>query len=165
MVSTGDKLINGVYPIEEVTLAYESLQADNKPLMVLLDYGQVELGKINEYLNQDKKVILHTNANKNRSIINVALVGSGGFATGMHMPNIENKYKLHAVMSRTGHSAKSVAKQYGATYATTNLEDVLNDKDIDLVMIATRHDSHASLVLKACICRKTTCYKSARVLW
>lgn len=156
LVSTGDikldKLINGVYPIEEVTQAYESLQADNKPLMVLLDYGQVELGKIHEYLNQDKKVILHTNANKNKSIINVALVGSGGFATGMHMPNIEklsNKYKLHAVMSRTGHSAKSVAKQYGATYATTNLEDVLNDKDIDLVMIATRHDSHASLVLQA----------------
>ena len=156
LLSTGDikldKLINGVYPIEEVTQAYESLQADNKPLMVLLDYGQVELGKIHEYLNQDKKVILHTNANKNKSIINVALVGSGGFATGMHMPNIEklsNKYKLHAVMSRTGHSAKSVAKQYGATYATTNLEDVLNDKDIDLVMIATRHDSHASLVLQA----------------
>ncbi|WP_323665201.1 bi-domain-containing oxidoreductase [Aliarcobacter butzleri] len=156
LVSTGDikldKLINGVYPIEEVTQAYESLQADNKPLMVLLDYGQVELGKINEYLNQDKKVILHTNANKNKSIINVALVGSGGFATGMHMPNIEklsNKYKLHAVMSRTGHSAKSVAKQYGATYATTNLEDILNDKEVDLVMIATRHDSHASLVLQA----------------
>lgn len=156
LLSTGDikldKLINGVYPIEEVTQAYESLQADNKPLMVLLDYGQVELGRIHEYLNQDRKVILHTNANKNKSIINVALVGSGGFATGMHMPNIEklsNKYKLHAVMSRTGHSAKSVAKQYGATYATTNLEDVLNDKDIDLVMIATRHDSHASLVLQA----------------
>jgi len=156
LVSTGDikldKLINGVFSIEEVTQAYESLQTDNKPLMVLLDYGQVELGKIHEYLNQDKKVILHTNANKNKSIINVALVGSGGFATGMHMPNIEklsNKYKLHAVMSRTGHSAKSVAKQYGATYATTNLEDILNDKEVDLVMIATRHDSHASLVLQA----------------
>jgi len=156
LVSTGDikldKLINGVYPIEEVTLAYESLQANNKPLMVLLDYGQVELGKIHEYLNQDKKVILHTNANKNRSIINVALVGSGGFATGMHMPNIEklsNKYKLHAVMNRTGHSAKSVAKQYGATYATTNLEDILRDANVDLVMIATRHDSHGSLVLQA----------------
>lgn len=156
LVSTGDikldKLINGVYPIEEVTQAYESLQADNKPLMVLLDYGQVELGKIHEYLNQDKKVILHTNANKNRSIINVALVGSGGFATGMHLPNIEklsNKYKLHAVMSRTGHSAKSVAKQYGASYATTNLEDILKDDAVDLVMIATRHDSHASLVLQA----------------
>ena len=147
-----DQLIHGVYAIEEVTKAYESLQADTRPLMVLLDYGQVELGKIHEYLNQDKKVVLHTHNTKEKSIINVALVGSGGFATGMHMPNIEKlsgKYKLHAVMSRTGHSAKSVAKQYGAKYATTDLDDILQDDEVDLVLIATRHDSHASLVLKA----------------
>lgn len=147
-----DKLINGVYKIEEVTKAYESLQEANKPLMVLLDYGEVELGQIQEYLNHDKKVIVNTNAKKKDGVINVALVGSGGFATGMHLPNIEklsSKYKLHAVMSRTGHSAKSAAKQYGAKYATTNYEDILNDKDVDLVMIATRHDSHAQLVLQA----------------
>ncbi len=147
-----NKIINGVYKIEDVTKAFESLQASVKPLMVLLDYGQVELEKIEEYLTQDKKVVINSNIKIKKDIINVALVGSGGFATGMHMPNIEKlsfKYKLHAVMSRTGHSAKSVAKQYGAKYATTNYDDILNDKDVDLVMIATRHDSHATLVLQA----------------
>ncbi len=147
-----DKIINGVYKIEDVTKAFESLQASVKPLMVLLDYGQVELEKIEEYLTQDKKVVINSNIEIKKDIINVALIGSGGFATGMHMPNMEklsSKYKLHAVMSRTGHSAKSVAKQYGAKYATTNYDDILNDKDIDLVMIATRHDSHATLVLQA----------------
>jgi len=66
-----------------------------------------------------------------------------------NIEKLSSKYKLHAVMSRTGHSAKSVAKQYGAKYATTNYEDILNDKDVDLVMIATRHDSHATLTLQA----------------
>ncbi len=156
LVSTGDikldKLINGVYPIEQVTEAYESLKANAKPLMVLLDYGEAELGRIHDYLTQEKKVILNHTTNANKSIINVALIGSGGFATGMHMPNIEKlstKYKLHAVMSKTGHKAKAVAKQYGATYATTNYEDILGDKEVDLVLIATRHDSHASLALQA----------------
>jgi predicted dehydrogenase len=70
----------------------------------------------------------------------------------MHMPNMEkmtSKYELYAVMSRTGHSAKSVATQYGAKYATTNYEDILSDENVDMVMIATRHDSHATLVLQA----------------
>jgi len=147
-----DKIINGIYDIENVTEAFESLQTEIKPLMVLLDYGKVELEKIEDYVSEDKKVIINSNIFTKKDIINVALVGSGGFATGMHLPNIEklsSKYKLHAVMSRTGHSAKSVAKQYGANYATTEYEDILNDKDVDLVMIATRHDSHAELVLQA----------------
>ncbi len=147
-----DKIINGIYKIENVTEAFESLNSSSKPLMVLLDYGKVELEKIDEYLSQEKKVVVNNSVSVNKNIINVALVGSGGFATGMHMPNIEklsDKYKLHAVMSRTGHSAKSVAKQYGAQYATTDYEDILKDKEIDLVLIATRHDSHAALVLQA----------------
>lgn len=147
-----DRLINGIYPIENVTEAFESLQAPEKPLMVLLDYGKVELENIKEYLTEDKKIVTNNNIITKKGVINVALIGSGGFGAGMHLPNIEKiqkKYRLYAVMSRTGHSAKSVAKQYGAKYATTDYDDILNDNNIDLVLIATRHDSHASFVLKA----------------
>lgn len=147
-----DRLINGIYPIDNVTEAFESLQAPEKPLMVLLDYGKVELENIKEYLTEDKKIVTNNNIITKKGVINVALIGSGGFGAGMHLPNIEKiqkKYRLYAVMSRTGHSAKSVAKQYGAKYATTDYDDILNDNNIDLVLIATRHDSHASFVLKA----------------
>lgn len=156
LVHTGaiklDKLIDAKYSIEKVTEAFESLQAPGaKPLMVLLDYGITNLEKIETYLNHDRKVILNNNPLQ-KEIINVALIGAGGFATGMHLPNIaklSSKYKLHAVMNRTGHKAKVVAEQYKANYATTNYEDILNDKDVDLVLISTRHDSHAELSLKA----------------
>ena len=156
LVHTGaiklDKLIDSKYNIEQVTEAFESLQVSGaKPLMVLLDYGKVELGNIKNYLNHDRKVVLNSNPVK-KEIINIALVGAGGFATGMHLPNIEklsSKYKLYAVVNRTGHKAKTVAEQYGASYTTTNYEDILKDENVDLVLIATRHDSHASLVLQA----------------
>jgi len=156
LVHTGmiklDKLIDANYPIEKVTEAFESLQAPGaKPLMVLLDYGIADLEQLETYLNHDRKVVLNNNPLQ-KDIINVALIGAGGFATGMHLPNIaklSNKYKLHAVMNRTGHKAKSVSEQYKANYATTNYEDILNDKDVDLVLISTRHDSHAELSLKA----------------
>lgn len=156
LVHTGaiklDKLIDSKYNIEQVTEAFESLQVSGaKPLMVLLDYGKVELESIDNYLTHNRKVVLNSNPVK-KEIINVALVGAGGFATGMHLPNIEklsSKYKLYAVVNRTGHKAKTVAEQYGASYTTTNYEDILKDENVDLVLIATRHDSHASLVLQA----------------
>lgn len=145
-------LINGKYPIDSVTEAYESLSRGKKPLMVLLEYGGFDDVKLQQYLEGDKKVIVKNDFCKKNGVINVALIGAGGFATGMHLPNMEkmaDKYQLYAVMSRKGHSAKSVAKQFGAKYATTELDDILNDKDVDLVMVATRHDSHAELVLKS----------------
>lgn len=145
-------LINGIYRIESVTEAYESLSQDSKPLMVLLEYGNFDDSKLQQYLQGDKKIVLKNYVTKKSGAINVALIGAGGFATGMHLPNMEkmpDKYQLYAVMSRKGHSAKSVAKQFGAKYATTELEDILNDENVDLVMIATRHDSHAELTLKS----------------
>jgi len=156
LVHTGDinlsKLIDEKFTIDKVTQAFESLQAPGaKPLMVLLDYGKTDLIELDHYLNHDRKIIINNNPIK-KEIINVALIGAGGFATGMHLPNISklsNKYKLHAVMSLTGHKAKTVAEQYQANYATTNFEDILDDKDVDLVLISTRHDSHAELSLKA----------------
>ena len=156
LVSAGmiklDKLIEGNYPIEQVTEAFETLQSrDSKPLMVLLDYGIPELSQVETYLNHARKVQINT-IPAAKGVISVALVGAGGFATGMHLPNMSklaNKYRLHAVVNRTGHKAKTVAQQYGANYATTNFYDILDDKDVDLVLIATRHDSHAELALKA----------------
>lgn len=147
-----DKLINAIYPIERAMEAFESLQKSNsKPLMVLLDYGKPDIAKTEEYLYHDKKIYINTKP-VNKELINIALVGAGGFATGMHLPNIKklsNKYRLYVVMNRTGLKAKIVAEQYDAAYATSNYEDILNDKNIDLVFICTRHDSHAELTLKA----------------
>ena len=156
LVHTGaiklDKLIDAKYNIDNVTEAFESLQTTGaKPLMVLLNYGMTDLEDLDSYLNHDRKVVLNNNTIK-KDIINIALIGAGGFATSMHLPNIaklSSKYNLHAVMNRTGHKAKAVAEQYKANYATTSYEDVLNDKDVDLVLISTRHDSHAELSLKA----------------
>jgi predicted dehydrogenase/threonine dehydrogenase-like Zn-dependent dehydrogenase len=147
-----DKLINATYPIEKVSEAFASLQQPGqKPLMVLLDYGSIDHENLADYKQRDRKVSISTLHVKS-DVVNIALIGVGGFATGMHLPNIEklsDKYRLHCVVNRTGHKAKSVAEKYHATYATTDYQDVLNDKDVDLVLIATRHDSHATLTLQA----------------
>jgi len=147
-----DQLINAVYPIHQVTEAFESLQrAQEKPLMVLLDYGTIGADRMTECLNHDRKVPIATSPVVNE-VVNVALVGAGAFATGIHLPNIKKlakKFRLHCIVSRTGHKAKSVAQQYQACYATTDYQDAIRDPDVDLILICTRHDSHAELVVQA----------------
>ena len=65
------------------------------------------------------------------------------------LPRLKSEFALQAVLSRTGANARAIADQFGAAYATTAFEHVLADSDVDLVMIATRHDLHGSMVFKA----------------
>jgi predicted dehydrogenase len=69
----------------------------------------------------------------------------------MHIPNLPKAgpFELRAVASRTGTDAHGVAARHGAAYATTDPAEVLADPEIDVVLIATRHDTHARLALEA----------------
>lgn len=141
-----EKLVDAIFPIDQITEAFDSLQKeDEKPIIVLLDYTKTK--------SEDSDSIIQIKTKSvSKDIINVGLIGAGSFATGMHLPNMKKlngKYNLKGVMSRTGFKAKNVADQFDAEYATANVDDILNDATIDLVLIATRHDSHADLVLKS----------------
>lgn len=143
-----ESLISTVFPIDQATAAYETLKdAGAKPLMVLLSYPSIQSGN----------PIVRTISNKSVAKgapgqVRMAVVGAGSFAKGMHLPNIKDmsdRYMLHTVVSRTGHNAIATAKQFGALNASTDFDLILQDADIDAVLIATRHNLHAEMVLKA----------------
>ncbi|KAF0100129.1 MAG: oxidoreductase [bacterium] len=140
-------LIAAVHPIDQVDAAYRSLQGGTeKPLMVLLSYPQRIVGPVH-------RVELAPAVSRVASeVIRIGLIGAGGFAKGMHLPNLmemQADFRLRAVASRTGHNATATGKRFGAEYATTDYREVLADQDIDAVIVATRHDSHGRLALEA----------------
>jgi len=147
-----EQMISKIYPIEKVSEAFETFNSsDLKPLLIVLDYGVFQEEKFNDYVNRERKLQLNFNA-LSKDVFNVAIVGLGGFANNMHLPNLlklKDKFRIYAVMDRTGLKAKEAANKYGANIATTDFNDILNDQNIDLVMICTRHDSHADLTLRA----------------
>lgn len=155
-----DLLIDAVFPIEEVENAFLKLNSqENKPISTLLDYGTSNVNEILEKFSYPRRKFntSHHLKKVNSEVVQVALVGAGGFAKGMHLPNIKKlagKFHLRAVMSRTGHSAAAVAQQYGAAYSTTDYDEILRDSEIDLVMICTRHESHAEIAHKALLAGK-----------
>jgi predicted dehydrogenase/threonine dehydrogenase-like Zn-dependent dehydrogenase len=145
-------LLEKVYPIEKVEEAYEELQKPERPLVLLLEYDQ-NLSEGFQTLRQERsKVLVSSKVAKKEGIINVGIIGAGNFANDIHLPNLfrlKSKYNIYAIMNKTPHKAKTVAEQYNAHYATCNIDDILDDKAIDLVLIATRHNLHGYYVLKA----------------
>jgi predicted dehydrogenase/threonine dehydrogenase-like Zn-dependent dehydrogenase len=136
------------YDVSNAPQAYLDLNNSvNKPLLTFLQYPVN-----NEVVG---RVVINNKANISKhgsSIVKVALVGAGGFAKAMHLPNLQalsKQFLLTAVMSRTGHNAIATAKRYGAKKSTTSYDEILSDNDVDAIIIATRHSLHAEMALMA----------------
>ncbi|GAB5429123.1 MAG: bi-domain-containing oxidoreductase [Devosia indica] len=138
-------LVGEPFAVDQANAAYSALKDKERgELIVLLKYD--------ETAPIIRRVNLRATPVAGRELINVGLAGAGGFAQGMHLPNmvkLRKHFALRAVMSRTGSNAKAIATQYEANYATTDYDELLADGEIDLVMVATRHNLHAPMVLKA----------------
>lgn len=144
-----NELPTEVYALREAGQAYAKLKGEGaKPSLVFLEY---DAESAMDGLSGARRVDVSPGETVS-GIVRVGLAGAGGFAQGVHLPNmvrIRDRIALHAVMSRTGSNAKAVAKQYQARYATTDYRELLDDSDIDLIMIASRHDLHGAMVLQA----------------
>lgn len=147
-----DKLIEKIFPIDKIAEAFESLSSNvPRPLIILLEYNSKEISP-SAYLTQFRKRWEVANKYVKEGKINIAVVGTGNFATSVHLPNLaklRDKFNIYAIVNRTGYKAKVYAEQYEAEYATTDIDTVLSDSEVDLVLITTRHDTHAELTLKS----------------
>lgn len=137
-----------IYKINNAKEAYQDLnKKGNRPLLSFLKYNKAKKTNGNTLVlgSNDSK-------NKNKSRIRLALVGAGGFAKGMHLPNIQSlskDFELNAIVSRSGHNAMATARRYGAKIASTDFNEVIKSNDIDAVLISTRHSLHCEMAIDA----------------
>jgi predicted dehydrogenase/threonine dehydrogenase-like Zn-dependent dehydrogenase len=142
-----EPLISKIYELEDAPAAYKSFHTGGEnPVIVLLKYAIDKMSMPSVRIENP----LHSGNSADK--VNIAIIGAGGFATSTHLPNIKsqsNAYNLQAVMTTHGHSATNVAKQFGAKYATTDYHSILRDPDTHAVVICTRHNIHARVVVEA----------------
>ena len=81
----------------------------------------------------------------------VGWVGAGMFSTGTLLPALRAAgfNRLVAVGSAGGLSATRAAQRHGFEKAVAGADAVLADPDVTVAVIATPHDTHASLVVTA----------------
>jgi len=83
--------------------------------------------------------------------VGVSFVGAGSFAQNFLLPRLRENAaaELRCVVTATGLNARGVAQRFGFESATTDAAAALDDPGTRAVFIATRHDTHAELVVRA----------------
>lgn len=137
-------LLETKYPVADAAAAYAALAGGGR-LAALLEYPGTAI--------EPARVVRNPAARSaGTGKIRLALVGAGNFARQAHLPvlaGLSDRCVIRAVMSRTGHNAQETARSTGAAYGTSDFQAVLDDAEVDAVLIATRHDLHADLALRA----------------
>lgn len=137
-------LITHCFDFEEAKRAYQVLSEDKKALGIVLQYHsavaerQVEAIQFTStpHMVPDKPTL--------------GLIGAGNYARRQLIPAFKKGgAKLHAIATSGGVTAAFHGKKAGFSKAVRGIEPLLLDSDINLITIATRHDSHADFVTQA----------------
>lgn len=80
----------------------------------------------------------------------MGIIGAGNFASATMIPALlKAKADIKYIASAQGLSAKVLAKKAGAALATSDYKRIIEDPEVDLVIVTTRHNLHAEMVMEA----------------
>jgi len=140
-------LITHEYSIEKAQDAYGLITENpNKER-----YVGVLLGYPQRPEKTERTISLHKEKCKVEGKIGVGIIGGGNFVRGTILPNMTKipDYELIGIATSGSSSSGQVTKKYPFRYATTDYKKLLQDPDIDLIVIATPHNTHAPLAIEA----------------
>ncbi len=141
-------LISHRFAVEDAASAYEVVSGREASLGILLEYPDVEIVP-DERLTGRTVTLLPAPA-RAEGKVRIGFIGAGNYATTVLIPAFAAAgARLVCVASGAGVSGVHAGRKFGFERTTTDTDALLADPDIDAVVIATRHDSHAGLVCRA----------------
>jgi len=151
LIAAGDlrvaPLVTHRFPIDGVEPAYELVagERNERAIAILIEYPEVSAPATRVELPAAKP------AAPARDTIRMGVIGAGQFAKAVLLPAFRrcSGVRFDVVCTASGLTSRKVAETYGARYCTSDAAEVIADDEIDAVLIATRHDMHAGLVMDA----------------
>jgi len=116
-------------------------------------YGQMGGNKIASLLKYKQDAVMPSNQlilkqgefKSQKGVIGI--IGAGNFTKMTMLPAMKGlPVHFKYIASAGGLSSKSLASKYGFNTSTTDYQTILKDSEVDLVMVTTRHNSHAQIV-------------------
>jgi predicted dehydrogenase/threonine dehydrogenase-like Zn-dependent dehydrogenase len=120
--------------------AYEALAAgQRRGLGMLFRYADAGPAR--------SEVALSARAPRAAGEVGVAFVGAGNYAKAVLLPAVQAAPGVSArrIVTATGASARRSAEKFGYAECGTDPRAAYTDANVDLVFVATQHDSHAPL--------------------
>ena len=138
-----EPLIDRDFSLDEVQGAFDQIKAGKlKKVAALIKYDASEDAAVtikkSEKPATEKKITL-------------GVIGTGNHSRGIMLPLIKKQADvgIKALCSATGATAGSVSKKYSVDYITSDYKEIIADKSINAVYVATRHNMHAEIVIAA----------------
>ncbi|HLL16613.1 MAG TPA: bi-domain-containing oxidoreductase [Pyrinomonadaceae bacterium] len=150
-------LVSHRFAIEDGERAYNLIAGETKEpyLGVVLSYDtERELARSIERREGDahiKRDIDPVGARAAGSAtVSVGMIGAGSYAQKFLLPNFKaNGAAFHAIATASGISARGIGEKYDFARILASAEETIADDNANLVVIATRHDSHAPFARRA----------------
>jgi len=139
-----EPLISHRFPIEEASEAYELLSSPEPSLGILLQYPgtadpqkrEIQLSAASESVAPSQPLL--------------SVIGAGNYASRTLIPEFAKAgARFHTLAASSGIGPVHVGRKFGFRQASTDISALLADPSANSVVIATRHDSHATLVQQA----------------
>ena len=151
-----DPLITHRFPIERALEAYDMILKGREPVVGLVVHyprGLEEAPSETRTIFIRQKEAVKPVGN---GAVQLGVIGAGLFARGTLFPILKEirGIGLRGICTSRSVNGGSVGRKYGFHYATTDPAKVLEDPDTTLLMILTRHGSHAKWVCEALRARK-----------
>ena len=139
-------LISHRLGLAEAERAYAVVGGAEPSLGIVLEYPGGDAARLRE------RGIAHTghsSALQPSTGATVSFIGSGNYATGVLIPAFKAAgAELVAVACSAGVSGVHAARKFGFARTTTDTDSLFTDPQTAALVITTRHDSHARLVLQ-----------------
>jgi len=134
------ELVSDVTPLEEFDKIYGNI-GQSKSIASIIKYNENSVP--DHSITVNKKTL-----EANNGVI--ALVGAGNFAKMTLLPALKGTdAQIKHIVSSGGVNGTALAEKHNIAQSTTDYDLVLDDEDVNLVMITTRHNLHANMVIKA----------------
>jgi len=141
-------LISHRFSINDAEQAYDLVSGTEPSLGILLEYEGAESALLRSVSLATARAS-HDGSAKS-SPVTVSFVGAGNYASSVLIPAFKSAgARLRTVASNAGVTGVHAARKFGFEQTTTDTQSVFTDKECDTVVISTRHDSHARLVMDA----------------
>jgi predicted dehydrogenase/threonine dehydrogenase-like Zn-dependent dehydrogenase len=140
-----EPLITHRFEIDDAERAYDLLSGNTSEpyLGVLLRYDPERAIDSTVQL-QDRSGV------QREKTVRLGVIGAGGYLTNVLLPEFKNAgADFVSVATASGLTAIDAGKKFGFKQAVSDAAEILNDANINLVVIGTRHDSHAQLAIAA----------------
>lgn len=132
------------FPFQDCDAAYETLSTDRKSLGIVLEYPEFE-----ELAEVPRTIQFSSKVRGKDGTPGLAVVGAGNYTRATLLPALKGlPARFEAIVSRGGADASSLAQDFGFSQVSTDFDEVLQSKDVDAVLLTTRHDAHADQVVK-----------------